>query len=271
MSGGGTPPLDVLDCHHHVGETGDIPGLPDSADESAEPAARLSIMDRAGVAQAVVIAAHGYDRADGIAANRAQNDAVARFRDACPERFPYAVGVVEPYGERALDELRRCRDELGLRGISFHPRFQGTALDSPWVHTAVARVAELGMVPVLHAINETPDEALWKVAQLGRALPGVPMLVLDAFATFESAKQASFVAELCPDLLFDTSLSHGFDMPALFARRFGARRLLFGTDLYPPPVGRRISHVLDEIREWDLPPDEKAAILAGNCRRLFGR
>jgi predicted TIM-barrel fold metal-dependent hydrolase len=46
--------------------------------------------------------------------------------------------------------------------------------------------------------------------------------------------------------------------------------VLFGTDLYSWPVGRRISHLLGQIVESDLSSDDKALILGGNARSLFG-
>jgi hypothetical protein len=36
-----------------------------------------------------------------------------------------------------LDEIERCRDELGLAGISFHTRFEGVSFDSRWITAAV--------------------------------------------------------------------------------------------------------------------------------------
>ena len=96
------------------------------------------------------------------------------------------------------------------------------------------------------------------------------MLVLDAFSTFEGTKECRDVAETCPNLLFDTSLSYNFDFIEAFAQRFGAARVVFGTDLYSPPLGRRISHLLPQILESALPDHDKAAILGGNARALFG-
>jgi predicted TIM-barrel fold metal-dependent hydrolase len=69
--------------------------------------------------------------------------------------------------------------------------------------------------------------------------------------------------------VFDTSLSYNFDFIEAFARRFGVERVVFGTDLYSWPVGRRISHLLDQLVASDLEPAEKAAILGGTARRLF--
>lgn len=79
-----------------------------------------------------------------------------------------------------------------------------------------------------------------------------------------------FIAEVAPNIVFDTSLSYNFDFIEDFANEFGADRVVFGTDLYSHPVGRRISHLLDQIRVSALSDADKQAILAGNARRLFG-
>jgi len=267
-------PIPVFDCHHHVGDvreflSGEIVD-PGPAEEE-ERHRRIAIMDGGGVHQAVVIVGHAYPRPDGLADTRRINDGIAAYRDAAPDRFPVAVGVVEPlYREVGYAELERCATQLRLGGISFHARFQGISMDNPWVRNYVGRMGELGLVPFLHALTEASDEALWKTATVARAFPDLPMLVLDAFSTFEGTKEVSHVAELCPNLLFDTSLAYNADFIEMFARRFGAHRVVFGTDLYSPPVGRRISHILSQLLESELSDDDKAAILGGNARRLLG-
>ncbi len=274
-----TEKFPVLDVHHHVGSAfralgGDVDGAAGMSEEvliKKELDSRLEIMDRGGVEQAIVIPGHGYERARGIADTRTENDAIAAYRDRTPQHFPGAVGIVEPRdGAASLDELTRCREELGLVGISFHTRFQGVSLDSQWIRTYCERMAELNLVPVIHAMDETPEEALWKLAVLARAVPDTPVLALDAFGSYEATRQCFFIAEVAPNIVFDTSLSYNFDFIEDFARQFGTERVVFGTDLYSQPVGRRISHILEQILESGLSDKDKGAILAGNARRLFG-
>jgi predicted TIM-barrel fold metal-dependent hydrolase len=271
--------FEILDVHHHVGNAfralggavDSSPELEEAEFERIELASRLEIMDRSKVQQAIVIPGHGYHRPNGIADTRFENDAIALYRDRTPNRFPGAVGIVEPRdGAVSFDEIERCKNELGLVGMSFHTRFQGVSLDSQWVLRYCARMADVGLVPVIHAMNETPEEALWKLAVLARSIPETPVLALDAFGSYEATRECFFIAEVAPNIIFDTSLSYNFDFAEEFAVRFGAERVVFGTDLYSYPVGRRISHLLDQIRESALPNDDKAAILAGNARSLFG-
>ena len=273
-----TPPFDIFDCHHHVGDVRAF--MPHMGDEDAptdgealaeERAARVRIMDAGGVHQAAVIPGHAYPRTNGVADTIALNDRIAGYRDAQPDRFPVAIGIVEPIFEEAcLPELDRCARDLGLVGISFHTRFQGVSMDSPWVARYVERVVELGMVPVLHAMTESSDEALWKTAEIATAFPDTPMLVLDAFSSFEGTREAFVIAQRCPNLLWDTSLSYNFDFLEQFAQQHGAHRVVFGTDLYSPPLGRRISHLIPQILESGLSDADTALVLGGNARRLFG-
>lgn len=268
--------FDVFDVHHHVGRAFDALGgaLTSEAEQAeldrVELADRLRIMDEGGVRQSMVIPGHGYLRPHGIADTRRVNDHIAAYRDATPDRFPVACGIVEPsHGAHSFDEIDRCAADLGLVALSFHTRFQGVSLDSQWIHRYLDRMAEVGLVPVIHAMDDTPEEALWKLSSLARAHADQAILALDAFGGFEATRQCFHVAELAPNIVWDTSLSYNFDFIEDFARRFGAERVVFGTDLYSHPVGRRISHLLPQIEASRLGDDDKAAILGGNARRLL--
>jgi predicted TIM-barrel fold metal-dependent hydrolase len=271
--------FDILDCHHHYGDLTDPLGpLPTAAPwsgASAEPyervelETRLRAMDAQGVRQALILPGHGYLRPRGLADTRRVNDDVAAYRDRLPERFPAAVGVVEPlYGEAGLAEIARGRAELGLVGFSFHVRFQGVSLDSPWVRRYTARMLELGLVPFIHAIADSPENALWKVEALAAQFPGAPMIVLDAFSSFEQAREVLPLAERQPQLRFDTSLAYTFGLIEPLIRALGPERVVFGTDLYS--LVPRGGHVLEQILASDLDDAAKAAVLGGNLRGLLG-
>jgi hypothetical protein len=125
-------------------------------------------------------------------------------------------------------------------------------------------MGELGLVPVLHAMTESPDEALWKW-RVARA-PDLPMRcsARSAPSRNEGAATSPTPAPTCirhqPGIRFDSEA---------FALRFGADRVVFGTDLYSPPLGRRISHLVPQITESGLSDAAKTAIFGGNARRLF--
>ena len=263
----------AIDAHHHVGSVHGGLGLgsgegPGSA--ALELETRLATMDRHGVDQAIVIAGHGYLRPEGLADTRRINDQIAAYRDANPRRFPAAVGIVEPlYGDVGFPELDRIQQELGLVGVSFHTRFQGVMNDSPLVRKLVGRMAELGLVPFIHALADAGNEALWRTAAVARDFPDVPMLVLDGFSSFEQSQEMMLTAEIAPNLIFDTALCYTVDFVTPFVRRHGAHRVVYGSDLYSRPLGYRHTHLIDQLRDSDLSDPDLEAILSGNIMKLL--
>ena len=267
--------MKVIDCHHHVGSLEALgfsfEGAGGADPKEVELGRRRGAVGENGIDQAIVIPGHGYLRAEGIADTRGVNDGIAAYRDAHPDRFPAAVGIVEPlYGEDVCTtELRRIRD-LGLVGISMHTRFQGVSTDSPLVVAAVKAAADLGLVPFLHALDGIPDEALWRVQQVARAVPDTPVIVLDALSGSDHARLACIAGPETPNMVFDVSLAHHFMFVEDLVAAVGPERVVFGTDYYsmmPPPLH---AGVLDDIVASDLPRDQQEAILAGNLCRILG-
>lgn len=265
----------VIDCHHHVGSL-EAQGLafadiaPGADPAQVELDRRLAAMDQIGVDQAIVIPGHGYQRPDGVADSRRVNDGIARYRDALPDRFPAAVGIAEPlHGAAGIAELRRMRDELGLVGLSVHCRFQGVQTDSPLTIDLVRAAADLGMVPFIHAIEGVPDEALWRVQQVAKAIPDTPVVVLVAFGGTEHARQAVHLALETPNMVFDTSTAQHYLFVEAMIDAVGPERVVFGTDYYSMMHSPQHAMVLDELLVSDLPDEHKAAILAGNLRRIL--
>ena len=268
----------VIDIHHHVGRVTSFGDLLAGADESsdtfgdtAEVEARLAVMDANGVDQSVVIPGHDYPRPNGRADTAATNDAIAAYRDRYPERFPAAVGIVEPsHGAFAVAELERMSIQLGLAGVSFHARFQGVSNDSPLLHELGRRAIDLGLVPFVHAIAESSDEGPLKILPLTESRPDAAIVVLDGFSGFERTKECAQLAALAPNVVFDTSLPCSFDFVESFVDRFGPERVVFGTDLYSAPLAYRRAWALDQLLDSRLDDDSKAMVLAGNARRILG-
>jgi predicted TIM-barrel fold metal-dependent hydrolase len=121
----------------------------------ADVESRLATLSRRGVDKTVVIGAHAHLRPDGLADTRRMNDVVGEYRDRRPDRFVAGIGIVEPlYGERGLEEVDPCAQELRFAGLSFHTRFQGVSNDSPWLRRIIERMGEHGMVVFMHAVGD---------------------------------------------------------------------------------------------------------------------
>ena len=243
-------------------------------------------LDRAGVSRAALIASAPGDGASVAAA-------VARH----PDRF---VGffMVDPTQQDAAAMAADGIDQGGLRAICLFPamhRFSiqdervrqlfdvaaarpGTAV---FVHCGVLSVGvrtKLGL-PSLFDIRLGNPTDLHTVAL---AYPTVPIIIPHFGAGF--FREALMVADLCPNVRFDTSSSNawikyhlGLTLAGAFKQALrvaGPDRLLFGTDSSFFPRGwvkdvyGQQAAALDEL---GTSADVKAGIFGGNFDRLFAR
>jgi uncharacterized protein len=128
-------------------------------------------------------------------------------------------------------------------------------------------MVDRGLVPFVHVVHESVDESLWKLGALARSFPDTTFVALDGFGAFDGAKQCFYVADLHPNVVFDTALAFQWDVVEQFVRQFGAERVMFGSDAYSY---RRLPTVLDRLVASDLDRASVQAICAGNVRRILG-
>jgi predicted TIM-barrel fold metal-dependent hydrolase len=266
-------PSRVLDLHHHVGSLNVGLAGESTGDDAPEPrSVHVEMLDRFGYTSAAVMPGLQYERPNGIVDTRAINDAIAAYRDADPVRFPLAMGTAEPlHGTRlAVEEVGRVADELHLDGLVWHTRYQGVAVSDRRMHELVDAATERDLPCLIHMFSESLLEAPWMMADLAKAHPDATIVVLDGFS---SATQAQYVLDLAdrfPALLFDTAIC--FPLLRLmdrFVDRFGADRLLFGTDFYADPVTYNHPAVRDELLASSLSADQLEQVFWGNAARVF--
>lgn len=278
--------IEIIDIHQHVGSNhgwveqvgkkwvrgASFEDSSSGFETEEQLNARWAIMRKAGVSRSVLIAGHGYPRDRGLADTRAVNDRVASLVASQPDMHPCGIGLAEPsFGRAGLSEIARVK-ELGLRGVSFHCRFQGVSLSSGLMIEYVGAVCDNGLVPFLHCIGDLPDEALWRLEALAHEFPEHTLVALDAFCGAETIRQLFAVAERMPNVVFDTSLAAKGSAVVEFARRFGSARVAFGTDQYTTSSAEnaREDRALSQVLGSNLPADDKASILGGNARRILG-
>lgn len=239
-------------------------------------------MARAGVDRCVVLP---------VATNPRQvyhiNDSAAKVNAAGLETGLYSFGCIHPDTPDYREELARAAD-LGLRGIKLHPAYQAAHIDDIRYLRILDRAAELGLIVLTHAgvdiglpypVYCTPEGVLRALDQVG------PVTLI--LAHMGGWRQWDQVEALLPNsnVYLDTAFSYGKITPLegcafpdegrqmmeqaqflRFVQKFGARRLLFGTD---SPWGNQASDVA-AIRALPLSEAEKQAILGGNAQQLLG-
>jgi predicted TIM-barrel fold metal-dependent hydrolase len=265
--------FDVIDVNHHLNDVNhhlntdvydDVTSAyAEGSNASMELNTRLATMDAQHVQGAVVIASSSYVRPRGLADTMAVNDAVAAYRDREPSRFVAAVGDVDPlYGPAGVSEVKRCRDELGLAGISLHG--MGFIM-----RPLIEKVGKLGLVPFVHV--GTPNETIWQVDSLAKDFPDLTMVVLYVFNSISQIGSLAEVAGRRPNLYFDLSGSISFETLGLpHLRTIGADRFLYGTYTHSWPLHTKpFGELLADIVDSDLSQVDKAAILSGNIKRIL--
>ena len=267
---------------------------------------RMGELDRMGIDVQVLagwIDLTGYEleaRA-AVTYSQAHNDLLADEASQSPDRF-VSIGTVPLQSpDRAVAELDRCMNDLGMRGIEIATTVRGVALDKLDLDPLWEAAADLNAFVLLHPMTPLtgvdldryfmsnlvgrPAESTITIA--GLILSGVferhPDLTMcivhgGGFAPFQMGR-LDRGAEIKPlpgitrrpsdylrDLYVDTVVHDRLALEYI-VRVFGADHVLAGTD-YPFPMGD-----LDPVSfvgALDLSDEDRAAILGGTAARLLG-
>ena len=218
-------------------------------------------MKKEGVSLSVVLA---------IATNPRQQTAVNDYAiemNKAPDIA--AFGSVHPDAPNALEELERLK-EAGLKGIKFHPEYQGFYADDPRMKPIYRKISELGLITLFHAgedygfpppYHATPD-------RLANALGWFDSPVVAAHWG-GGGYYRQVLEQLCGrDVWFDLSFGYGA-MPRYFNQaiidRHGPDRLLFGSDM----PWHRPSWELRLLDTLDISPADREKILWKNAAGLL--
>ena len=193
--------------------------------------------------------------------SRESNELTKREAEKFPERLiPFAHAVPDE-GKMALEEVVRCFDELGWRGLKLHCG----EMDEP---------APEKIIPFLKLCAEYNRPCLIDVAsnvQLTKAIAeavGDCKLVVAHLGAPRDERLVDRFISLALELkhiMFDLSYCHVPWKMQTAVDVLGAERLIFGSDgmLYHPRIE------LAKIDCLKLTPEQRAAILYDNAARLL--
>ncbi len=193
---------------------------------------------------------------------REGNDALGRDLVRHADRLLGYVTIPSPrYGDAALDEIRRCVETYGMRGVKLYSHPEAPITES-WTYPLLEVAAELKLTVLGHL---TPAEC----DDLMRHVPDV-MLVMAHMAGQPYAHGnwhlAVEVAGRHPSLYLDTATSQMDDgMLEHAVERLGPERILFGTDM--PLLDPWVQ--LAKVQGAEISEDAKRLILGGNLERLL--
>jgi uncharacterized protein len=262
--------MEIFDIHHHLGSLTGGSLQEEAGWQDRDYNNRVRIMQANGVTISAILAATGYIQADGIKDTMRSNDTVAAYRKRDPKRFPVACGTVEPlHGARSLGELERMKHELDLKGVVWHNRFQGVAIDHQLMRPLLRKVSELGLVPIVHTNAESNMEAVWRLERLALEFAELTFVSLDALTTNVNSQLVLDIAKRTPNILFDTAHVRSSGYVRQFVETVGSHRLLFGSLFYSHPASYEHSATLAEVKVTKISDDDMSNILSRNAKKLF--
>ncbi len=197
-----------------------------------------------------------YDMSEG-------NDAFARELARYPDRLIGYASVPTPrLGQRAVDEVRRCYETHGMRGLKIYSLPEATIAE-PGTYPLLEVAAELDMPVLAHTTPAECDQLMEHVPQVRLVMAhmgGHPWASGDWHRAIAVAKRHE-------NLLLDTASSQiDNGMLELAVAGLGAARIVFGTDM---PLLDPYTQ-LAKVQGADLDDDAKALILGGNYARILG-
>jgi uncharacterized protein len=241
-------------------------------------------LDRQGVRRAALIASVPGDEVSVAAA-------VARHPARCVGFFMLDASAAD-----ASERTHRAVTELGMRGICLFPAMHHLRLDDDRV-VGIAEIAAAnpGTVVFVHCgmlsigvrrklgLPSRFDMRLGDplaLAKLALACPTVPFVVPHFGAGL--LREALMLAEMCPNVHFDTSSSNswvrftpGLTLEAVFRAALavaGASRLLFGTDSsyfprgWQQPIYEQQKAILKNL---GVSESDASLVFGGNFDRIF--
>ena len=269
-----------------------------------DDAARLREMDEKGIERRVLSLStpnvYPWPREKQVEVAHRLNDALHRTCRAHPDRFSGFASLPLSDPEAALVELDRCREDLGMVGISIGSNINGVQLDDLSLEPVWARVDALRYPVFEHPMFpkerggyegfELPlrlglvfDTALsatrliysgvferypnfpYIMSHSGGALLMLLERLDNGYRLFpDCRKYISRLPSAYAEKLFYDTTAFGAHELGLVVSRVGADQMLFGTD--DPYINADRAHV-DRL---PLDQEDKDAILDGNARRVLG-
>src|SRR3990167_2097267 len=247
--------------------------------------AQLKGMEESGVEKAILhyptTDAH-IKLSDEEKAAKLYNDGLSKVIRNYPHKF-IGLGVLPVQDkERMLYELKRCRKDLGLRGISLAASYNGIYLDDKRFYPLYEEAQGENIPIFVHTQTINPigfervnDPLLTPVVEYVFAhFGGVLPFLKDRFDTvYTMLRMRNIVKDLgqAPSAIFkniycDTSAVKSKNILKMALDTFGAEHLLWGSDF---PANKDVQGSIKAIRELDAPDEQKELMLGMNIGKII--
>ncbi len=183
------------------------------------------------------------------------------------------IGSVNPMLPRWEEDLRRCVEDHGMKGIRLHPQYHGYTLAGPEFKALLkAATAHALLVQIVVTMeDERMMHPLMRVehvdvSPLPSVLIDIPKAKVQLLNAFRAVR-GKLIDELVTTkkVSFDIAWLEGAEGIARIRKQIPIERILFGTS---SPLFYYVSSIL-KLKESPLTDEELAAIEAGNAQKLL--
>ena len=227
-------PIPVMDCHGHIGVHPDFPAYQADAD------AMVAVMDQLNIERLAVTSTLACY--NDCPRGNAEIEAVLRRH---PERFfGYVTVNPNPPGQ-AVAELERWAAFHRPPLIKLHPGLHKYPVHGEHYKPIWDYANQHEAVVLVHTWDSDPNCGPLLFPPIARAHPKARILLGHSGVTWRGIMQAMEAAEAAPNLFLDLASSqHHRLILEKCARRVGAERILFGSDMPFLEASMTLAHVL---------------------------
>jgi predicted TIM-barrel fold metal-dependent hydrolase len=240
----------IIDAYNNVWEAG---GQSDYlTGETFSVEMMLKDMDNAGV-----------DMAVGCSLGQMIDNAyTSKIAKKYPDRI-VGFGQVNPRSPDAVDTVRRCFEEYGLRGLKLHPTLQGFHFVDHGLLDPIFEVCSEYKWPILVNALDDPFVAPLGIEEISRHFPDAPVFIAH-MGTVWNVMEAFLVAERNPHIYLETSSTQLLEVKMAYAK-VGPQQIIMGTD-WPGS-----DFEMERLKMRKAIPDEtdRALVEGGNLRKLL--
>jgi uncharacterized protein len=221
----------------------------------------VALMDRAGIARAVVLSLRGM-----ILDWRSGNDETLRECARRPDRLLPAV-TLSPFMNGGPDELNRLAD-AGARCVRLYPQFHSYRLDATFVDD-ICRTAADRRLPV---VIPTRPMMNWRFSAVSLETIGAVVerhpkthFVMSGPNYLIEFQALARLMTRCANVSYEISCLQGFGAVKKLVGEVGVRRILFGTGATLNNPACNVA----KLRHAGLTDEESQAVASGNATALF--
>ncbi len=180
-----------------------------------------------------------------------------------------AFGSVHPDAPDALEELERIA-AAGLKGVKFHPEYQGFYADDEKMKPIYRQISKLGLITLFHTGNDVgfapPYHGMPEQMKGARKWLDTPMVAAHWGGCGCGPEVLDTLCGL--DIWFDLSMGYCIISKPVaqeIVERHTPDRLLFGSDM----PWHRPAWELRLLGSLDLSAEDREKICSGNARKLL--